>query len=873
MLRSDPVVSRVLNASRQLEDILKRNYPKPAFKPVALQVVYALSVYRLTTGGLDVQTGLTAEALKDDLCLYLPMPEQDADFLLGVVNQVLRDTMTTVSGQFIVHNEANNQYYIDVNKVVDYDERIRQKAAIVAQGELNRYFYGIVYQCLDWSQKQYVANFQIYQYDLMWTSHNMFREGYLFLGLPDERSTAQPERDFYLHFMPPYDGAGKAHDLEDEAYFYFKPTYDFTSDLRFYAAAKSLEEISEGKERDAYAQKAQRTCTKLVRALGKGKNTLFDVAYCGTRRQMIEVLKGSYDRDATFKDTIDKAASLCLDGYFTKKYPRFSVMQVRITRANMAESLRAGYDQVAGRNSQLGQKMLRSFDLLDANGKMKAEGSPYAKYYIGLLSKLPPQGVINFGDLFEEVPGRGTLDKQFGYPSAFAVIILLALVYLGRAVIKTDDALISTSNLGDVPKTNAYQLQHFKYLSKPSDLPLAELRHLFDVLDLNPSLLNNESTREKAVEDLVNMAKELSQSAAAAERKLSQGFSLWGEPLVNAQESKALRDACSAVKDEFSNYGAKFNTPAKLNNFRHSDAEIDAIAEQIDRARLVGEYVAFQSSCAQIVTYVESIEYREVDDQLKDEIDEAKKVFRQERDDIFDGDATGDEAAQAVLETLQKVKDDYIDLYFKEHKKRRLGAKEAQRKQKLLEGPVMATLRKLSKLDVLPRANFYTIDHELAALKVCYELTSTELEANPICPHCHMGLDDGSPNVAGRLDQIEGQMDQLLKDWTETLLNTIDDPLVLAQKQFLSQKEQGLVDGFLQSKILPTRVDDSFVEAIEKLQQGFEAIYVDGKELVAELAKLGPSTAEDFKKKFNSYIEGKTRGKNRENLRVIVRSE
>ena len=27
----------------------------------------------------------------------------------------------------------------------------------------------------------------------------MFREGYLFMGLPKERSTAQPERDFYLH--------------------------------------------------------------------------------------------------------------------------------------------------------------------------------------------------------------------------------------------------------------------------------------------------------------------------------------------------------------------------------------------------------------------------------------------------------------------------------------------------------------------------------------------------------------------------------------------------------------------------------------------------------------------------------------------------
>lgn len=106
--------------------LLPLSFPKPAYKPLAIKIIYALSVHRLTTNGLDVQFGLTAENLKDDLCLYLMMPEQDADFLLGVVKATLRDIMTTVSGQFIICNEANNQYYIDVDKVVDYDEKIKQ---------------------------------------------------------------------------------------------------------------------------------------------------------------------------------------------------------------------------------------------------------------------------------------------------------------------------------------------------------------------------------------------------------------------------------------------------------------------------------------------------------------------------------------------------------------------------------------------------------------------------------------------------------------------------------------------------------------------------------------------------------------------------
>ncbi len=188
LLKSDVTINRVVNASQQLEDIINRSFPKPPYKPLAIKIIYALSVHRLTTNGLDVQFGLTAENLKDDLCLYLPLPEQDADFLLSVVKTTLRDIMTTVSGQFIIYNENNNQYYIDVDKIVDYDEKINQKASVLADGEMNRYFYDIIYRCLEWDAKQYVTNFNIYEYDLNWYSHNIFREGYLFMGLPGERS-------------------------------------------------------------------------------------------------------------------------------------------------------------------------------------------------------------------------------------------------------------------------------------------------------------------------------------------------------------------------------------------------------------------------------------------------------------------------------------------------------------------------------------------------------------------------------------------------------------------------------------------------------------------------------------------------------------
>ena len=305
LLKSDPTISRVVGASQQLEDIITRAFPKPAYKPMAMQIIYALSVHRLTTNGLDVQFGMTAENLKDDLCLYMLMPEQDADFLLSAVKVTLKEIMTTVSGQFIIFNDANSQYYIDVDKVVDYDEKIKQKATLLTDDELNRSFYGVVYSCLDWDAKQYVTNFNIYEYDLNWDSHHIFREGYLFMGLPGERSTAQPERDFYIHIMPPYDNGGiNVQNLPDEVYLYFKSAEEFREMLSLYASANSLAAMSEGKDKDAYLNKAAVIRKKLIRSLNENKNTCFDVVYKRERRQLIEVLKGRYNRDMTFKDTM-----------------------------------------------------------------------------------------------------------------------------------------------------------------------------------------------------------------------------------------------------------------------------------------------------------------------------------------------------------------------------------------------------------------------------------------------------------------------------------------------------------------------------------------------------------------------------------------
>lgn len=59
-----------------------------------------------------------------------------------------------------------------------------------------------------------------------------------------------------------------------------------------------------------------------------------------------------------------------------------------------------------------------------------------------------------------------------------------------------------------------------------------------------------------------------------------------------------------------------------------------------------------------------------------------------------------------------------------------------------------------------------------------------------------------------------------MTEWTQTLLNTISDPIVASQKEYLSAEQQKAIDDFIASGTLPKRVDDFFIKAIQAIAEG-----------------------------------------------------
>ena len=143
--RTLPEIKEVIDCTEVLQGRIEQAFTRPAYRPMAIRLIHALSVHRLTTHDIYAPLGATAQELRDGLCVYQPGIEDlggdPADDLLSQVETVLREIHRTVSGQFISTNADNGQFYLDLKKTDDYDALIDRRAESLDLGQLDRYYY------------------------------------------------------------------------------------------------------------------------------------------------------------------------------------------------------------------------------------------------------------------------------------------------------------------------------------------------------------------------------------------------------------------------------------------------------------------------------------------------------------------------------------------------------------------------------------------------------------------------------------------------------------------------------------------------------------------------------------------------------------
>ena len=351
VLRADPNIGPVLKVSEVLTERVTKAFTRPAYKPMALRIIDGLSVHRLTTGGdIYVPVGPTAEELRDTLCLFQPGIEDmggepEAD-LLSQVQTVLRETLKTVNGQFISKAPDTEQYYLDLKKDVDYDAQIEKRAETLSDDALDRAYYSAIRQLMERTDEAtYVTGHQIWQYQVEWQDRRVERDGYLFFGAPNDRPTAQPERDFYIYFIQPFEPPRFRDDHKpDEVFFRLKRLDDaIKRHLSFYAAAQDLASTASGGAKSIYLDKAKDALRDMSKWLQEKQMTAYEVTYQGKAKTLQEWTKGISLRDKArlgpeerinFRDVVNIISGIALNNQFAEVAPEYPTFSALVTESN-----------------------------------------------------------------------------------------------------------------------------------------------------------------------------------------------------------------------------------------------------------------------------------------------------------------------------------------------------------------------------------------------------------------------------------------------------------------------------------------------------------------------------------------------------------
>ena len=874
-LRTDPAVHEVLSKSTVLEDIIARNFPKAAYRPIALQIIYALSVHRLTTGTLDAKLGLTAQSLKDDLCLYIPMPVMEEDFLLSTIITVLRDILNTVSGQFIEYNSDNGQYFLDLKKDIDYDKKIQEKADFLGDDALNRYFFDLLISALEWNTPQHVTGYHIYQYNLTWYEKNIFRRGYLFLGNSADRPTAQPEEDFYVYILPPFGNERPASPSQkDEVYFIMKMDAKLAQLIRLYGGAKEMEAMSAaGETKTTYVQRGKSYLSQIRKWLDENKTRMFNIVYQGNEKPILEYLRGVRMNELTVKSAVDYAASRALGGYFNAKYPEFPKFHSVVTVANMAANRAEAIQAIVGKGTKLGNDVLDAFGLL-LDGKVRPENSKYAAYYIQQLKLLPEGHVLNFSDIMESTNGQDYVDKHFSLSEVWMSIILTALVYGGYCVlVGGDDKKYDAGNMEALSKISPLDIYNFKRLEKPKTMNRQMLTRLFDLYGISSGLLASETTYPQALQQLLAAAQNIGNQAIQLKTFLAKNVSVWGELLIPLNASEKLQSRIAAVHKASDDIRSRFTTPAKLKNFDYDDTRMKTLEDGFAAMHMAERAHIFYTETQEIMHYITTAESKiPTDVALHDAFAEKKASFMDIRSRLLEDDFDTDEADDMIAE-LVDLKNAYIEYYMKAHKAYRLDINGAQKKGKIQESATLKALHALRGIrDILPVSQLADLTNQMAAIKVCYECTTPELQATPDCPHCHFNpADNMAPAVAGRLEFIEDRLDDLLVAWTQQLLAALDDPMLDDQRALLGKKQQEIIARFTTTKQLPIPVDQQFIDCVNTLLSGMESVELPLEDMHRAMASWSPCAPDEFKTRLTDWIDKHTSGHDKSKVRIVIK--
>jgi hypothetical protein len=839
VLRAVPEVRAVLECCGALAGRVQQGLARPQYRAVALRIVDALAVHRLTTD-LHSPVGVSAEQLRDDLCLLLPLPEREAEFLKTIVEAVLREVVRAVSGQFISFNKESGQYYLDLGRGVDFDALIEKRGAELAA--LDRCYFEVLEEVLVAGEAPSVRGHRCWPFEVVWRERGAGREGYLCLGAASERPTSLAAPGFVLQFVHAFEpGGGEARGADDVVFRLVRVEGPFVRALRLYGGARELAASASGGDKKIYEGKAGEHLRAVASWLRDNLRAV-EVLHRGRGRSLLELAGAS--RDATLRDCVTGAAARVLASRFADtcpEYPRFAVVITRVNREQaVLEALRG---ICGGSKGTLGAAVLRGLELLDGEGVRR---SRYAREVLARLDRKGPGQVLNRGELVS-VAGGGEAWGRFGLAPEFLIIVLAALVGSGDVVLNVAGERIDAGRLDRLVRIGVARVCEFAWVERPREVQLGPLEALCELLGVPRGLVGEAGTRDEAAGQIQRRVRELLGEVVTTQARVTE-LVVWGRPLLAESVRQDWRTRLGGLKAFLESLQA-FDAAGKFKDFPHDAAAVWAQKEALALLREAEELGSRARQVAPLTAYLGRAEV------LLAASHPWQEQARTARAALLTG--LGEPGQRAALVAVQAA---YQDAYLQAHARARLGVEEDARRAVLVADPRLALLRELVDIKMLPGRQLREIAKKLDGLRACSGLTRGELEVDPMCPHCGFRPAE-EPEIAG-VQGLAEELEELVCGWTRVLLEAlarsgerISDPAVLA---------------FIDSGRPPETASPALVAGLREALQGVDWVAVGGEALRSGLAEGGPCTLAELRERLERHVGERIAGRDAAKVRVVI---
>ena len=200
-MQTYPDIRRITDIMQTVHQKINDNFTGARVKkiPLAHRIANACAV-KILQDSLEKTNGANAISLVDDLC-YLDSSCFSRELLLDTFTITADQIVQATDGQYFTMNAVNQEYHIRVEGGVNYEQKIKAFASTMSEDNKDSHFFNFLVEYLPITTEQYRREFKIFPHSIDWASHKIQLDGYIFMGNPSERSTTQPEQNFYIYFM------------------------------------------------------------------------------------------------------------------------------------------------------------------------------------------------------------------------------------------------------------------------------------------------------------------------------------------------------------------------------------------------------------------------------------------------------------------------------------------------------------------------------------------------------------------------------------------------------------------------------------------------------------------------------------------------